>query len=270
MPMPIATDGLPARMSGPWAAEKLDYISRYMDIFCVSMRDKWRLVYADLFSGPGLAIDRSTHHSHLGSPLLAASRDEFQALFLNDIDPIAVNALKQRVPPHIDHKLRITNEDCNSVIAQARDFLFPSTLRQNTLGLAVIDPTAYQINLSTLEELTRDVRMDLIITYMTDHFRRFASTPEFRQPIGRFLGDPDWWKSTVGQDDTTTYHRLLSLYHRQLQQIGYSHFAEPVVIRNSNRRVLYHIVFASRHRLGFEFAKKISQRNVTGQRRLFE
>ena len=33
-------DGLPTRESGPWIAEKLDYLQRYINIFITSMRDK--------------------------------------------------------------------------------------------------------------------------------------------------------------------------------------------------------------------------------------
>lgn len=233
------------------------------------MRGKWRLVYADLFCGPGVSIERKSRQEYLGSPLLASARSEFEALFFNDIDRPSIEALRKRLPTSAHAKALLENQDCNSIAAQAREFLYPVNVREQTLGLGVIDPTAYQIDLTTLAELTRNVKMDLIITYMTDHLRRFANTPVFRRPVGRFLGDPNWWQQIVGQDEPTTYYRLLQMYHQQLRQIGYKHFSEPVAIRNSNRKVLYHIVFASRHPLGADFAKKISQRNVSGQRRLF-
>ena len=65
-------DGLPMRESGPWVAEKLDYLKRYIDVFETSMRRKWpRRYYIDLFAGPGKCICRGTKVIYLGSPLLA-------------------------------------------------------------------------------------------------------------------------------------------------------------------------------------------------------
>ena len=46
-------DGLPARVSGAWAREKLEYLTKYMSIFNVGMKNKWERVYLDLLAGQG-------------------------------------------------------------------------------------------------------------------------------------------------------------------------------------------------------------------------
>ena len=47
-------DGLPVRTTGKWAAEKLDYLGRYIDVFETSMRKKWSSRnFIDLQAGPG-------------------------------------------------------------------------------------------------------------------------------------------------------------------------------------------------------------------------
>lgn len=68
-------DGLPLGNTGKWAAIKLDYLSRYIDIFETAMRQKWRYRnYIDLFSGPGKNRERNSRQVSFGSPLLSLTR----------------------------------------------------------------------------------------------------------------------------------------------------------------------------------------------------
>ena len=73
----LATDGLPARVSGPWTREKLTYVEKYASAFMRAMAPKrksgkWaELVYIDLLAGPGRGIDRDTGVEFDGSPLRA-------------------------------------------------------------------------------------------------------------------------------------------------------------------------------------------------------
>ncbi len=98
MNLRIASDGEPAREVGAWSRDKLYYIERYLNAFCIAMRKKkWqRLVYADFLSGPGLCIEKDTNEEFEGSPLLALRRSEFSRLFFNDNDRDASAALARR------------------------------------------------------------------------------------------------------------------------------------------------------------------------------
>jgi hypothetical protein len=80
-------DGLITRPSGSWAAEKLDYISRYIDIFETSMRSKWpERNYIDLFAGPGKNIIKKTGNMLLGSPILALiTRHPFTSYYFTEL-----------------------------------------------------------------------------------------------------------------------------------------------------------------------------------------
>lgn len=48
---PIASDGLPARSTGPWVYDKKHYFERYLDIFSRGIGPKWarKICYVDLF-----------------------------------------------------------------------------------------------------------------------------------------------------------------------------------------------------------------------------
>src|SRR5690349_3960818 len=103
--MLLAADGLPARDSGPWTAEKLGYVERYATAFMRAMRPKhaakkWdRLVYIDLLCGPGLCIDRTTGDEYLGSALRAVQiRPQFDHYFFSDLKGPNIAALRARIP----------------------------------------------------------------------------------------------------------------------------------------------------------------------------
>lgn len=111
-----ADDGLPLRESGSWAAEKLDYLRRYIDVFETSMREKWLLRnYVDLLAGPGKNLIRETGEILMGSPLLAlTTKYPFTAYFFVDFEADTSQALRQRcsASPHAD-RVQVLTGDCN-------------------------------------------------------------------------------------------------------------------------------------------------------------
>ncbi len=267
----IAQDGLPARVVGPWSEEKLFYISGYVDIFTTGMKDRWpRRVYIDLFSGPGMCVLEGTRQEIPGSPLVALSaRYPFTAAYLNDMDLVAAEALRARLSSKSDADITIANLDCNVAAREAGQAL--SLDEPDTLGLAVVDPTAFQISLDSLSAMTQGRRIDLIITLMTGHLRRFIAEPAFEAALDPFFGSATW-RSLVdlrASGTRITYRRLLDFYENQLRSIGYLHVDDDVRILNTRDQTLYHLVFATKSDRGADFFKKISQRRFSGQRRMF-
>ena len=254
----------------PWSHEKLFYVERYLDIFCRAMHGKWTLVYADLLAGPGLCIDQDTGQESPGSPLLAVQRPEFDRLLLNDHNQHAAAALHARTADQPPGRVRVESRDCNWVVDQVREFLFPTQQAGGTLGLAVIDPTAFQMRFEAIQRLTADVKLDLIIIFMSDFIRRFIGTPEFEQTLDRFFGT-EAWRGLVDSrrvGEMITYRKLLDLYESQLMTLGYAHVDDTQRMRNLQGKTIYHLTFASKHPRGAEFFQKISQLTYNGQRRM--
>ncbi len=50
--------------------------------------------------------------------------------------------------------------------------------------------------------------------------------------------------------------------------LGYDDFNDDVRIANSVQSTIYHLVFASKHKRGTEFWRKISRRKFSGQARM--
>lgn len=263
------SDGYAVRPVGSWSPEKLYYVRRYIDIFTTAMKTKWpRRVYIDLFSGPGRCVIEDTQQEVDGSPLLALSaKYSFTDVYLNDLDPFAIEALRARVQGLAVRAPVFRTLDCNDA---ARDAVTVLNLGSDALGLAVVDPTGFQIHFDAIEELSRGRKIDLIITFMSQSLKRFIGEPQMESALDGFFGDRNW-RTLVDKKDIAgrvTARALLDHYEDRLRKLGYAHVNDHIRILNSRESPIYHLVFASKHPRGAEFFKKISQKRFSGQNEL--
>src|ERR1700693_3897503 len=117
-PCALASDGLPARPTGPWVHEKKFYLERYLSIFTRGVSRKWdgKLCYVDLFSGPGRSIIRTTGEEVDGSPLVALKEELAHYVFV-DV-PEVLDTLRRRIEGHPKAGIiSLIEGDCNKVIA---------------------------------------------------------------------------------------------------------------------------------------------------------
>lgn len=263
----IDADGLLLRRVGPWAKEKLFYIGRYIDIFNSGMKRKWaRRVYLDLFSGPGRVLIDAKEEAD-GSALLAlGSKVPFTDIFYNDIEPLAIEALNKRSQRQAPTTaIECLSLDCNVAAVEIRKRLPP-----NSLDLAFIDPTNWQITFDTITRLTADRRMDLIITFHVGGRKRAATyAPE---SLDAFFGTPAWrnaYDKSLRAGQREGGRILLDCYKEQLRRIGYKWTVDDIRITNTTHVGLYHLVFASKSARGEDFWKKITDRSAGGQMHLF-
>jgi three-Cys-motif partner protein len=94
---PIYTDnGLPLRCMGIWANEKLLVLSKYIDMFTMSMYKHWsNLVYIDMFCGTGKGIIRDELIIIDGSPIKAFQQKHlFTHYVFVDINRDNISTLK--------------------------------------------------------------------------------------------------------------------------------------------------------------------------------
>jgi len=159
-----ASDGLPIRCVGLWAKDKYFYLNRYFEIFTSAMKDIWKgeLYYIDLFAGCGRCRIRETGEEIDGSALVSLSvKYPFKKYIMVELDADAVSALKKRVEktPYKD-RVKIIQGDCNEKIDKVM-----AEIADRSLSLAVVDPTGLHIKFNTLDNLTKDRRIDLVITF---------------------------------------------------------------------------------------------------------
>jgi three-Cys-motif partner protein len=286
-------DGLPMRSSGPWVAEKLDYLERYINIFETSMRDKpWRRRhYIDLFAGPGKCLVSETRTIYLGSPILALTTlYPFTDYFFVDKDADNITALKQRcsVAAVHDH-IRYMVGDSNQIVQEIVEHILAIDRERmpgswSSLNLAFLDPDGLDLYWDTVAALARPYTMDLVIHYPQGGLNRYmgqAFESTRQTAVDLFFGGTEWRKIyQKWQNKSTRFgiHRLLmDHYKEKLQSFGYKEtFRDDEVvdedeplIRNAKRKApLYRLLFASKHPLGRAFWHKVTRRDVHGQMRL--
>ena len=276
-------DGLLMRETGAWAAEKLDYLARYIDVFETAMRRKWPVRnYVDLLAGPGKNIVRDSGTILLGSPLLALTATyPFTGYFFTDRLDENTKALQQRctASPH-SQRVDIRTGDCNDLVDDIVAHIRQDDWR--SLNLAFLDPEGMELRWETVTNLATVRRMDLIINYPEGGLNRYmpkAFGKADQTKVDDFFGDRAWreiyhdWQNSGAP--LGLHRRLMDFYKERLQELGYTEFrqvdqgGDEPLIRNVRRRApLYRLLFASKHLLGHDFWHKVTRRDVHGQARL--
>ncbi|HEY4818787.1 MAG TPA: three-Cys-motif partner protein TcmP [Candidatus Acidoferrum sp.] len=266
----IASDGLPARATGPWVRDKRHYFERYLDIFTRGVGGKWagKLSYVDLFSGPGRSVIRGSGEEVEGSPLLSLKYGFARYVFVDNAE--VLSALEKRVKVHPKRsQITLIEGDCNAVIGK-----ITKVLASNHLTLAFIDPTGLQIQFRTIERLVHNRKVDLLMTVQFGMAIRM-NLPLYVQTEGAaltsFLGNASWRQDIEGGGSVSHFaRRVLNRYMKRLRDLDYGTVQDrEIEIRtNESNLLLYFMVLASRHKLGADFWRKATQIGPSGQRML--
>jgi three-Cys-motif partner protein len=117
VPMQPVDDGQYILTVGQWSSDKHYYLSRYVDAFTKSMREKWGgLHYIDLFAGAGIERLRESKVLEWGSPMLAArTRFPFSQLHLCEKSRVKHKALTTRIS-QVRPDSQILHGDANECI----------------------------------------------------------------------------------------------------------------------------------------------------------
>lgn len=274
-------DGLPVRISGNWAQDKLHYVKAYIDTFEISMRNKWKKrIYVDLFAGPGKCKDKDSGEFFLGSPLLAlTTKYPFTDYFFVEMDGINIETLRKRVK-----SADISEDNIHCLVGNANEKVSEIAREikkcdNNSINLAFLDPEGFELDWKSVAELAKCRRMDLIINYSQGGLERaikncLASDNE--TSLDKFFGNDEWRKIYLSNANKPCgFHRpLIDFYISRLQELQYvevkekeSSWTEPLM-RNKNNVPLYRLLFASKHPLGEKFWKDITSKTRSGQSHL--
>ena len=286
------SDELPTRKFGPWAVEKLYYLTEYIARFSVAMHNKpWRSRrYIDLFAGTGKLYIEEKDTYILGSPLLALTAPQpFTECVFVEYNQDNLNALKKRCGAVVTTTtIHYHNGDSNVYVQQlvARIQAEDQKHRDkwSSLNLAFLDPDGLELTWATVAKLAQVKKMDLIIHYSQGGLNRtmrkyFASDDE--TIVDRFFGDTMWReiykRHKIDRKQPDFLHRaLIDYYKSKLKKLGYVGVLsedetgiEPLIRNKKRNAPLYRLLFASKHELGHKFWKSSTRQTPFGQKRLF-
>jgi three-Cys-motif partner protein len=266
----IASDSLPARLTGQWVHDKNYYLEKYLEISTRGVGRKWdgKMAYIDLFSGPGRSLIRGTQEEVDGSPLVALNCSFASYVFV-DV-PEVLETLKKRLKNHPRlPDISFVPGDCNDVIEKVR-VASPA----DHLTLVFIDPTGPQIHFRTIQRLVEDRKMDLVMTIqfgmgLLMNLQQYSRSDG--ETLTAFLGNEDWREDVrAGGKPSQAGHCIMGRYLKQLRTLGYETVEdrEIPVRSDQNNLLLYFMVLASRHPRAKDFWRKATQIQASGQRRL--
>ena len=274
-----AQDGLPARVSGLWAREKLFFVERYMQIFNAGMKKKWPTRgIVDLMAGSGLCIEGDGLDAEFqGSPLLALDTDPpfTHAVFI-EADERLCDALQARILKQTTPNPVVLQRSCNDpfVLEQIRKHI-PS----HALCLAFADMLGLEVEFETVRRLSENRKVDWLITFqvsdLTRNAREAVKDTAHGKRFDAFFGGGGWREIVRRFDAGERGGReladaLTTFYIEQLMRIGYAHVAQlHELMRNSKNAPLYRLILAGKHERAADFFDKISRINYAGARRLF-
>jgi three-Cys-motif partner protein len=275
----IDSDGLVARISGKWTSEKHFYLQRYIEIFETSMKLKFqKRNYIDLFAGSGRNYLRETKTFVDGSPLIALNaQNPFTGYIFIEKSKRRITALQSRCENRFhDRVFTFYLGDCNIKV----DEVIKYTGINQALNLAFIDPDGLEVNWSTIEKLASIKRMDMIINYSEGGINRAIGKfvkSENSDCLSQYFGTVDWkeiYADYQRKKNFNLHRSFIDLIMTKLEKLGYVSVEsiqvnmEPL-IRNSKRNApQYRLLFASKHELGNNFWKKITDKDNHGQSRL--
>lgn len=278
-----ASDGLRARVVGPWTQEKLTYVERYARAFMTAMAPKrqqgrWKsLVYIDLLAGPGRCIDRHTKVEIDGSPLRALRvQPAFDHHYFTDVDPKNIDALQKRMPAQDRSRVYCRTGDCNILI---RNII--GQLHDRTLGLAFLDPEGFEVRFETLKLLATR-RIDILYLFpswigIARNLRAFARMPH--SPMDDLWGGRDWrdlppaklaaGKRLSPEEESSHDRPWVQSFRSKVTNLGliYQDEGDPI-LRNDKNTPMYHLLFFSKDSAGLTIWRGIKQIEPSGQRKL--
>jgi three-Cys-motif partner protein len=250
-----ASDGLPIRDSGAWIETKHRLLMYYAHLFATGIKHNWKSrVYLELFSGPGRCLIRKTGKEDHGSPLKVIEH-EFTKFIFTELNLPAAQALAQRLEPFENAvHTEIWCGDCAEAVQKIR-------IPAGSLTLAFLDPTGIgHAPFSLIETLHRKTRCDLLINIQHGmgikmNIHQYTPDANEQSALTRFLGN-DSWKQIPRHNPREFFRRVLELYKKQLDALGFSFTGREVFIPNDQNTPLYLLLYASKHPKGKEFWDK--------------
>jgi three-Cys-motif partner protein len=142
-----------------------------------------------------------------------------------------------------------------------------------------VDCLGMEVELETIGRLTKDRKMDLLLTFQVNDVTRNVPLAlrgeQDAERIDRFFGTTAWRnvaarfdRAAIASPDLAA--ALTDFYCDRLKTIGYTH-VEPHqrLMRNTMSAPLYRLILAAKHARAIDFFQKISRIQSDGQRDLF-
>ncbi len=258
-------DGLPARSAKEYVHYKLKSLAYYLNVTNTAMRDKWSTRYfIDLQSGSGK--NQIGNSFVLGSPLIALTAPNPATHFrFNEFDNELKAALEKRIAKSpLENRTKIYQRDVNEVVSEVCEEVNLSDRKSGSLNIAFLDPEGLELEWSTVEQLAKIRRIDLIINFSTNGIVRNIGAGNFSL-VDKFFGTETWRDIDTANDPVKRRRVFIDFYRQRLERFGYYIDIDPdlgghdIAVSNSKNSQVYSMIFASKHKRGDDFWRKAAK-----------
>ena len=283
---------------GPWAKEKLDALSRYLDFYTTVLKKQghWLqgTIFVDAFAGPGLSRVRTKDKIASGPGLFGtdSESDTAEIEFLKGSPRVALDITNpftryifvERDPERIAEltKLRVEYAQTRNIAVQESDantaldmWLKSGIDWQHHRAVVFLDPFGMQVPWSTIELLARTKAVEVIINFPLGMAIQRLLTKSGDIPSGwqmsldTFFGSPGW-RQLVYEERGGLFgphvskipnsgRKLLEWYRSRLRSI-FGHVSTARLIKNTRGNPLYYLIWAGPHKKGLDGAEYLLSR----------
>lgn len=236
------------KMASLWSFANYTYLP-------IIKRNYQNAIYVDLFSGPGLTVDKGSNRKFIGSALLMAiiesSRGGFSKCVFVERDEEFASSLRKRLELLEEHGHLTCGEyvdlpgDCNDLI----DRVAMETDVPRSHILLFVDPFGFNCRFSTLRRFITsgpafDMFFNLQVGSLARSLGRDTSGVTDEMMLREFFPD-ETWKQCVGSKDLREC--LKEKYIKCLKRHGGDkiNHVEPILISGSHD-YYYYLLFTSR------------------------
>jgi three-Cys-motif partner protein len=252
-------------------------LKHYLERFAIIVGWHWdTLTYVDCFSGPwnvqsddfkdssfAIAIEqlrkaRDVHKKRTGKTL------KLRCFFLEKT-PSAYTKLKQ----FADHITDVIIETKNKKLEDAiQDILkFVQEGGSTSFPFIFIDPTGWSG--FALEPITPLLRLnpgEVLITFMTEHIRRFIEWPQKQnqESFLKLFGSGQFKDKLKGLDEKDREDAIVTAYSECVKCVGaFGYTSSAIVLHPEKNRTHFHLIYATRDHNGIKVFKEAEKRAMS-------
>ena len=252
-------------------------LENYLKRFAIIVGSHWdTLTYVDCFSGPwnvqsddfkdssfAIAIEqlrkaRDVHRKRTGKTL------KLRCFFLEKT-PSAYAKLKQFADRQDNVIIETKNKKLENAIQDILKFVQDGG--PTSFPFIFIDPTGWSG--FALEPITPLLRLnpgEVLITFMTEHIRRFIEWPQKQnqESFIKLFGSGQFKDKLKGLDEKDREDAIVTGYSECVKRVGaFGYTSSAIVLHPKKNRTHFHLIYATRGRKGVEVFKEAEKKAMS-------
>ena len=244
-------------------------LKHYLERFAIIVGSQWdTLTYVDCFSGPWKVKSERFEDSSFAIALeqLRKARDIHKELtgktlklrcFFLEKNPSAYTKLKQFADQADDATIETKNKKLEDAIQDILSFVQDGGPK--SFPFIFIDPKGWSgFALETITPLLKLNPGEVLITFMTEHIRRFIEWPQKQnqESFMKLFGSGQFKDILKGLEEKDREDAIVTAYSECVKRVGaFGYTSSAIVLHPKKNRTHFHLIYATRDLTGIKVFK---------------